>query len=201
MEGLMGPSYGLMCSTDLYMELCPQVCYFRQRVDKEMQIFFCIQQSDIGFLLCSTELPSSQNGLILLDSCNFFFIFANCQFLLAQSWPFLVTPTVSRTMPKVPIWASTQKQFSFVVILAILAFWQFLESLLGPFCDLSVHFQVINGKKCSFVIIVLFLASCALNSCFLSLPQGFNPLQWPVVLSKSPYALIPLSSYILLAID
>ena len=40
MEGLMGPSYGLMYSTDLYMELCPHVCYFTQTVDNEMQFFF-----------------------------------------------------------------------------------------------------------------------------------------------------------------
>ena len=38
MEALMGLFYGLLCSTDPYMEQCPHVCYFRQIVDKEMLI-------------------------------------------------------------------------------------------------------------------------------------------------------------------
>ena len=38
MEALMGPFYGLLCATDPYMELCPNVSYFRQIVDKEMLI-------------------------------------------------------------------------------------------------------------------------------------------------------------------
>ena len=38
MEALMGSFYGLLCATDPYMELCPNVCYFRQIVDKEMLI-------------------------------------------------------------------------------------------------------------------------------------------------------------------
>ena len=41
---------------------------------------------------------------------------------------------------------------------------------------------VITGKKKgSFIMIVLFLAFCALKSRFLSLPWGFNPLLRPKV--------------------
>ena len=40
MEALLGPFYGLLYATDLYMELCPHVCYFREIEDKEMLIYF-----------------------------------------------------------------------------------------------------------------------------------------------------------------
>ena len=84
MEALMGPFYGLLCATDPYMELCPHVCYFRQIVDKEMLISeqlvlflaFCTLEKSvfepcIRFLICSTEFPRSQNGLIPLDFLMF----------------------------------------------------------------------------------------------------------------------------------
>ena len=56
---------------------------------------------------------------------------------------------------------------------------------------------MISGqKKCSFLIIVLFLAFCALKSRFQSLLWGFNPLLRPKVPPRSPNGLIPLSSCI-----
>ena len=71
--------------------------------------------------------------------------------------------------------------------------------LLVPIWSWVPRCAILGGqwaKKWSFIIIVLFLAFCALKSRFLSLSWGFNPLLRPKVPPRSPYGLIPLSSCI-----
>ena len=132
----MGSFYGFLCVTDPHMELCPHWVFdLLHRIPKVPKW---------------TDIPRFSH-------------------IVSFYWPsfglFTSPPsTVSRTMPKVLIWTLTPKLFSLMDILAIWAFLRFSEVLLGPFYDLGVPFQVISRNMCSFVIIVLFMASCGLNS-------------------------------------
>ena len=115
------------------------------------------------------------------------------------SWP----PREAQSTQNVPMWTDTPRFMHclFIVIFSLFggrgAFWRpSWARAMVPTWGWVPKCAILGDqwtKKCSFLIIVLFLAFCALKSCFLSLLWGFNRLLRPRLPESSPKGLIPLS--------